>query len=119
MKLDFMILADEIRQGDAGKFDIRGAGVTHILASEFPYTLDSLAILVRLFVTEGDAAEPHSLAIRVLAPDDNELMELEGTIDPARGRLVQGHAGEDSVLIVIAAFQGLVFRAPVRCTSKS
>ena len=85
MRLDFFMLADhaeaEQASGGARKLNIRGGAVTHVQAPTFPYTLASIALVMRFFLESDDEGTTHTFEIRVEHPDGTRVITLTHEVD--------------------------------------
>jgi hypothetical protein len=113
MKLDFFMLADaaivEKAPDGSSKLNIRGGAVTHVRASEFPYRLASITLVIRFFLAdEEDFRNKHSLEIRLIAPDESQLLSITQDLDLAQMPRTDVHAGEDPSLFLVGELSNVL-----------
>lgn len=89
-ELDYMVLADYVRQ-DAGGVHIMGAGVDTVAAPFVP-TVQPFGVALRLsFGTTEQPGEPHRLTVSFMGPDRRVLDASSEFVTPPRPPGVPPH----------------------------
>lgn len=112
MNLDLFLLADAAIVDEAGKLEIHGGGLTHVIADQLPFVLPQLCVVVRFIVDRpGDEFRPRVLRIEVVSADGEVVSEITGEV--GRGPGLRWHdladPREDHSVVVIASFRNLSF----------
>lgn len=84
MQLDYMVVADYVRQDASGVINIMGAGIDTIWAPVVP-TVQPLGIAMRLLFDAGEeVGTPHRLTIAFLTADGQRLLEAGAAFTTAQ-----------------------------------
>jgi Family of unknown function (DUF6941) len=90
-ELDYMVLADYVRQDGDGAIHIMGAGIDTIAVPVVP-TMQPLGIALRItFGTTEEAGEPHRLTLGFQSPDERVFEATAAFFTPARPPGVPEH----------------------------
>lgn len=112
MKLDFFMLADKaeapLAEDGSRKLNIVGGGVTHVRADKFPYTLPSIAIVVRFFLEKEDGGSKHTFEVNLVAPDGQRLLTVGHQMEIAE--IAPAHQGEEPSLFVVGELGNVLFQ---------
>lgn len=103
MKLDWFMLADAAVVAD-GKYYIHGGAITRITANALPWAHPQLALVQRLVLEPEDVGR-HELAIAVLNPHDDVIIEskLGFTVDAPQD-LLEGEPFTAHLALTLAHF---------------
>jgi hypothetical protein len=74
MRLESVILADAVSTPPDGKFYVMGGGISKLNPIQLPAAFP-LGILVRFELEEGEPLANHRLAIRLLDPADQDILQ--------------------------------------------
>ena len=80
-ELDYAFLADYVRTDQSGVAHAIAAGVDTVYTTEVP-TGRNLGLLIRLTFTQGECGRPHRVEVFLRTTDGQELVKLEGVIEP-------------------------------------
>lgn len=106
MKVRAFLVSDAVTTAQ-GKIYIHGGGITKI-AGSFPVTQPTLGVLLRLEREDEPLGTDHHIAIRLLSPDNDQLVEVETNYR------VPGSANEEYPMTIdfVGSFSGLEFETP-------
>lgn len=111
MEIDFAVLADAATVDASGKLNVLGV-FDRIQAREFPARHGRIALVLR-FSAGVDEAGSHEVGIRLVSPDDRELLRLDGRMElGAAPRTVP----EGIKMPQVLNLDGITFPAPGRFT---
>jgi len=104
-RVEFSFLADAAEAEPGRKFYVLGGGVDTISAASFPVVHPHLSLVMRLVVHPMEAAQPHTLDIKMIDSDGHELTTLQGNFsaeDNAR-------SGKEIPMNIVLNFQNTRF----------
>lgn len=110
MRLDFLLLADSVDPGEAGKLTIRGAEVTRVSSHVVPFTVARLAAVAGFLLDEPDLGQPPVVLVKGWHEDGSPWFETEPI--PVPEQLVDPRsrpAGEEIRLSLVVQLDGLRF----------
>jgi uncharacterized protein DUF6941 len=81
-ELDYAFLADYVRNDASGVAHAIAAGIDTVHAPQVP-TGRNLGLLARLTFTQGECGRPHRVEIYLRTTDGQELLKIEGVLEPA------------------------------------
>ncbi|MFL5910080.1 MAG: DUF6941 family protein [Gaiellaceae bacterium] len=108
MKLDFFFLADHAEVDEAGKLNIRGGAISHVVLPTIPGAVPELIAVGRFLVEDEDFDRAQLLRTTLRDPNGGLLTAVDGQVTPRR-RGPAMHPDERAATVLLVNFGARVF----------